>query len=117
VMTGVPGSPSPTPPDTPSSPNPADTQTGVSTSPTLLWSSATALSWDVYFGTASNPPLVASAVNAASYTQAPLANNTPYFWKIVARNDAGTTTGPIWSFTTLAQVTGPAHHRHGRFHR
>src|SRR5262249_38276057 len=43
-------------PGTPSSPSPANAATGVSTAPTLTWSSSGATSYDVKFGT-SNPPL------------------------------------------------------------
>ena len=51
-----------------------------------------------------DPPLVASNISSASYTPA-LTASTTYFWKIVARNSAGTTTGPVWSFTTGAAST------------
>jgi hypothetical protein len=38
-------------PSTPSAPSPADGATGVTSSPTLTWSSQFATSYDVYFGT------------------------------------------------------------------
>ena len=31
-----------------------------------------------------------------------LANGTKYYWQVAARNEAGTTAGPVWSFTTVA---------------
>jgi hypothetical protein len=34
--------------------------------------------------------------------------NTRYYWQIVARNAGGTSTGPVWSFTTAPQSTGGA---------
>src|SRR6185369_11494661 len=50
-------------------------------------------------------------------------NGTTYFWQVVARNDGGTTAGPVSSFTTLAPLTNgdiviyasaiPASGRHG----
>jgi len=97
------GAQPPSPPGTPASPSPADAATGVSTSPTLTWSSTNATSYDVKFGTA-NPPTttVSSGQAAASYAPAGLANSTTYYWQIVATNTAGSTTGPVWSFTTAA---------------
>ena len=36
-----------------------------------------------------------------------LLTSTKYFWQIVARNAGGTTTGPVWSFTTAAAPPPP----------
>lgn len=71
----------------------------------LTWNSAAgATSYDVYFGTSSNPPFVAN-VSVTSYSPS-LAENTTYFWKIVPRNTSGAATGcSIWEFST---TTGPA---------
>jgi hypothetical protein len=91
-----------TPPGTPSSPGPANGATGVVTNPTLTWSSSGATSYDVKFGTANPPPQVTTGQAAASYTPATLAFSTTYRWQIVAHNSTGTTTGPVWSFTTGA---------------
>jgi carbohydrate binding protein with CBM6 domain/phospholipase D-like protein len=99
------GAPPPVP-GTPSNPSPASGATNVSTSTTLTWSAASATSYDVYFGTASNPPLAASNVASPSYTPS-LTASTTYFWKIVAKNASGTTTGPVWSFTTAAAPPPP----------
>jgi len=90
-----------TPPGTPASPSPASGANGIGTTPTLSWTSSGATSYDVKFGTVNPPTQVVSAGQAAaSFTTAPLASNTTYFWQIVARNGAGTTAGPVWSFTT-----------------
>ena len=104
VISGPP--PPPSPPGTPSSPAPNSGTTGISVNPTLTWSASGATSYDVYFGTASNPPLVSSNQSLASYTPATLSLSTQYFWKIVAKNSAGNTTGPIWNFTTAASAGG-----------
>jgi hypothetical protein len=56
----------------------------------------------VKFGTTNPPVQVSTGQAAASYTPAPLANSTTYFWQIVATNTAGSTPGPVWSFTTAA---------------
>ena len=92
----------PPPPTAPSSPSPADAATGVSTTPTLTWSAGGATSYDVKFGTTNPPATASTAQSAASYTPAGLTNSTTYYWQIVAINASGTTTGPVWSFTTGA---------------
>ena len=80
--------------------------TGVSTNPTLTWSATGATSYDVSFGTTNPPPQVVSGISSASYTPAIVANGTTYFWQVIARNASGSTTGPVWSFTTAS--TPPA---------
>jgi hypothetical protein len=59
------------------------------TNAVLSWQSGGggASSYDVYFGTSSNPPFV---VNQASTSYTPSLNEaTTYYWKIVARNEHG----------------------------
>jgi hypothetical protein len=92
----------PQPPAAPSSPVPAHTATGVSTTPTLTWAAPGATSYDVRFGTVNPPPTVSTGQAGASHTPPALANGVTYFWQVVARNDAGQTAGAIWSFTTAA---------------
>ncbi len=56
--------------------------------------------YDVYFGTASNPPLVSSNQTANYYTPT-LAANQKYYWKVVAKNVFGNSpASDIWSFNT-----------------
>lgn len=69
--------------------------------PTLSWDNGGgALSYDVYFDT-SNPPttLVSSAQSGTTYT-ASTSDSTVYYWKIVARNNNGTASTSVYSFTT-----------------
>ncbi len=101
------GGTSAAPPASPTNPAPANGATGVSTRPTLTWTAAGATSYDVSFGTANPPPSVTTGQTTASYTPAPLAASTKYFWQIVAHNSAGSTTGPVWSFTTAAGLPAP----------
>jgi len=96
-----------TPPGAPASPSPANAATGVSTSPTLTWTAASATSYDVKFGTTNPPPTVSTGQAAASYSTPTLGNSTTYFWQIVARNGSGSTPGPVWSFTTTAVPPPP----------
>lgn len=98
---------SPPVPDAPNTPSPSNGASGVSLTPALTWVANGATTYDVYFGTASNPPLLVSAQSGATYGPSTLANSMVYYWKIVARNATGTTTGPIWSFTTLAATPPP----------
>ena len=77
------------------------------TGATLTWSATGATSYDVSFGTVNPPPQVTTNQTAASYQPATTAAGTTYFWRVVARNAAGTTTGPVWSFTTAAGAGYP----------
>ncbi|MGA3287179.1 MAG: SUMF1/EgtB/PvdO family nonheme iron enzyme [Bacteroidota bacterium] len=102
------------PPAAPSNPNPADAATDVSTSPTLSWSCSDpdgdAVTYDVYFGTSTNPTTaIATNQSTTSISRSGLTNSTTYYWKIVAKDSKDAiTTGPDWSFTTgsMVQVTG-----------
>lgn len=97
------------PPVTPSNPSPTNTATGQATSLALSWSCSDPdgdpLAYYIYFSTSSNPTtLVSTGQSASSISRNGLAYNTPYYWKIVAKDSKGaSTTGPIWSFTTGAE--------------
>jgi len=54
----------------------------------------------VRFGTANPPPFVVNQTGT-TYNPGTLANNTTYFWRIDEQNAGGTTTGTVWSFTTV----------------
>ncbi|HRW93208.1 MAG TPA: hypothetical protein P5560_09705 [Thermotogota bacterium] len=92
-------------PPTPTSPDPSDGETNVELSPTLGWSmsSTTGITYDVYFGTSSNPPKVANDISAREYSPGTLSYETTYYWKVVAQNAYGTSSSAIWDFTTLPQ--------------
>jgi hypothetical protein len=61
---------------------------------------------DVYFGTTSTPPLLASNVTVSAnstkkYTLPALTPGRTYYWKIVSKTMANkTATGPVYSFGT-----------------
>jgi hypothetical protein len=95
-----------TPPAAPSSPNPSNGATGVSTSATLTWTCSGATAYDVYINGAL---YVANQTSASVPTT--LSASTQYSWFVVAKNSAGSTTGPTWSFTTKAVtvVRGKGH--------
>ena len=93
------------PPNTPSSPNPANGTTGVSVNDDLSWTggdpNGDPVTYDVYFGTTSPPPLVSSGQSNTTYNSGTMNYNTHYYWKIVAWDNHGaSTSGSIWDFTT-----------------
>jgi uncharacterized repeat protein (TIGR03806 family) len=95
------------PPEGASHPSPADSATGVSLNPTLSWTAgAGAASHQVYFGT--SPTLGAVDLKATqsgtNYNPGILSELSTYFWRIDEVNARGTTVGPVWSFTTVAEA-------------
>jgi hypothetical protein len=94
-------------PGAPTNLYPIDGATGISLTPTLTWSgSAGASSYDVYFGTDSNCPLVSSTIGT-SY-QPPALTGGKYYWRIVAKNSFGSTSSAAISFTAeTVALTAP----------
>ncbi|RAR47505.1 GEVED domain-containing protein, partial [Flavobacterium lacus] len=81
---------------------PADLAANVVRNSTLTWTAATGspTSYDVYFGTSTNPALVTNTVGL-SYTPVVMAASTTYYWKVVPKNANGDATGCVeQSFTT-----------------
>lgn len=93
---------------------PAAAATNVPTSVTLSWEGgAWGQQYDIYFGTAKSPPLIAQNVVTGApedptgpltyetYKVSGLAPGTTYYWRIASKTMANLTVfGPIWSFTT-----------------
>jgi hypothetical protein len=92
------------PPTPPATPNPANGVSAAPTNATLSWTAGNATSYDVKFGPSNPPAQVVTGQAGTSYTPPNLAAQTTYFWQIVANNSAGSTAGPVWSFTTAAAV-------------
>ena len=94
------------PPNTPSSPSPANGSTGVSITADLSWTggdpdSGDTVTYDVYFGTTNPPAKVVSNQSGTTYDTGTMNFNTIYYWKIVAWDNHGASTvGPLWYFTT-----------------
>jgi hypothetical protein len=93
------------PPNTPSNPDPDNGDTNIDTDVDLSWKCTDddddVLSYDIYLGESSNPPLFTAGIVGRTYNPGPLDLYTTYYWKIVAKDSmGGSTTGPIWSFTT-----------------
>jgi parallel beta-helix repeat protein len=99
-------------PNTPSNPSPANHAAGVSINVNLSWTGGDpdaddTVTYDVYFGTSSTPPLKATigpysaTQSSITYDPGTLASNTEYYWQIIARDNYGITReGPLWDFTT-----------------
>ena len=72
--------------------------------PMLEWSMNYADEYQVLLGTTNPPTDVVvdwTSELATSYQTENLQNNTKYFWQVNARNEAGITTGEVYSFVTL----------------
>jgi chitodextrinase len=95
-------------PGTPAALTPPNGATGVSTTPTLTWSSSGATAYYVGFGRSNPPGQVSANQSAASYTPGTLTNNATYFWQVTAVNANGATPGPVWSFTTGTTIPPPS---------
>ncbi len=96
------------PPTTPSNPIPSDGALKQLIGLSLQWSSTDPendpLTFDVYFGTSANPPLLQSGISGVTFNPGTLAYVTTYFWKVIAHDTQGNTAeGPVWSFTTKSQ--------------
>jgi len=90
----------PIPPSEAYNPQPADTSTNVDPLSDLSWSAgANATSHDVYFGTPNPPPFIVNQT-AATYDAGIMNQSMTYYWRIVEKNEYGSATGPVWSFTT-----------------
>jgi endonuclease/exonuclease/phosphatase family metal-dependent hydrolase len=82
-------------------------QVGVTVSPTLSWQSAGATAFDLRFS-ASNPPAsFATGVTRTYYEASGLSLGTKYYWQVIAKNAAGSTAGPVWSFATEGATIPP----------
>ncbi|MGD8717700.1 MAG: hypothetical protein PVH29_02650 [Candidatus Zixiibacteriota bacterium] len=98
-------------PSEPTNPYPGANATNVATNTVLAWECTDAdgseLTFDVYMGTGSDPPLVAENISPPYYVPADdLNTETKYYWKVVAKDGSYATGGPTWSFATAAGSGG-----------
>lgn len=92
-----------------SKPYPFNGASGVSTASDIAWerSPGYGYTYDVYFGTSSNPPLVGEQ-DRIVYDPGVLLPETTYYWRVDAILGANAYTGKVYSFTTgSAPVQGP----------
>jgi PKD repeat protein len=101
------------PPYEPSNPSPPDGATNVSLNGSLSWTGGDpdvndTVTYDVYFGKTTPPPKVMTNQSGTNYDLPTLSYDTRYYWKIIAWDDHGaSTSGPVWSFTTIAAPDTP----------
>ena len=91
---------------------PANSSTKVAVNQKLRWTATDedgdTLYYDVYFGTASEPPLVSASQPSQIFDPGTLENDTTYYWRIVVSD--GKVANPeseLWSFTT-EEIPDPA---------
>jgi hypothetical protein len=122
----------PLPPTAPANIAPINSAVGQATTIKLEWEGGPwAHKYDVFFGTATNPPLLAanvSTVQSGAINGQPLLDSgsvddgvketftlpvklqpgTKYFWRVVGKTMADkTATGPVWSFVTAGTAPSP----------
>lgn len=80
-----------------SNPNPVDGATEVCIYADLGWTSGSATSHVIYFGT-SNPPPFMGNQTATTFNPGAITENTKYYWRIDEVNTGGKSTGTTWFF-------------------
>ncbi len=94
-------------PSAPTLLSPANALSGVSTTVDLAWAAAAgANSYAVYFGTSNPPPLLVQSTALLTYSPGTLTTGSTYYWKIAAVNSFGSTSSPLWAFTTGPNTGG-----------
>ena len=89
------------------SPQPPDSSESVALNSILYWmAGAGSESHDVYFGM-SIPPAFQGNQTETNFNPGELEENTTYYWRIDEVNQAGTTEGVLWMFTTLRDPLPP----------
>ncbi|MCJ7572376.1 MAG: PKD domain-containing protein, partial [Candidatus Thermoplasmatota archaeon] len=116
-------------PSIPSNPNPSTYSTAIKVNSNLSWECSDPdgdwLTYEIYFGTVSSPPLVKSVEIIPNYNPGKMDYNTTYYWKIVAKDCRGqSTSGPIWNFTScknqnpnIPTVTGETNGKIGTLYK
>ena len=98
------------PPSKAGDPSPRHNATNVSWDAALRWGEvSSATSYRVYFGTDASPDSgeFQREQSGSSFDPEPLEASTIYYWRIDSKNDAGTTTGNVWKFTTASESSTP----------
>ena len=92
-------------PNCPTLNSPSNGATNIGTAASLNWTAPTTggavVSYNVYFGTSSNPPFVANVGTALTYSPTGMTAGTTYYWKVTSVNAAGESSScTIKRFTT-----------------
>ncbi len=89
------------PPAQATGPFPANNATNVPVNTVLAWDAADgATSYEVFFGTAEPLPSIGTIAQTTIDPAGNLNTNTTYLWRVNTINEAGTTVGQTWTFTT-----------------
>ena len=93
------------PPTAPDGPDPADGATNIDVFINLSWISTDPegedITYDIYFGKISPPPLLASGHPESTYDPGKLNYTSQYYWQVVAWDTYGNSnTSDEWEFTT-----------------
>lgn len=98
-------------PATPVLLEPTNGATGVSAPVVLRWSSSNAQSADVYFGTTSSPPKIATVqtptLASQVFTVTTLQPGTKYYWKVIVWLNGKSKASTTYSFTALSNTPPP----------
>jgi hypothetical protein len=94
-------------PPIPQSPTPPDSEGDTPLALTLSWSPPAdpchPLTYDLYLGTAQNPPFYAQVAGEAALEVADLRPRRTYFWYVQVTDGQGDVVrGPTWQFTTIS---------------
>lgn|GEM_PF-2509773 len=101
-------------PNIPSNPSPANGSIAVLVNADLGWTGSDpngdSLTYDVYFGTNSAPPKIASNVTTTTFDPGTMNLGTLYYWKIIAWDSYhASTSGPVWHFLTNRVPNQPSY--------
>lgn len=95
-------------PNMPSNPVPANQATDVLLNQALSWLGGDPdddlVSYQVTLDTTSPPTMVLTTTTQTSLSNVGFITNTTYFWQVTASDGLSSTVGPIWQFTTVAQL-------------
>lgn len=97
------------PPNEPSNPIPANGAANVAIDSNLKWTGGDpdgdTVTYDIYFGTATPPPLKQENHTSTIYDPGTMSYSTTYYWQIIAYDEFEVKTeGIIWYFTTEEQT-------------
>jgi hypothetical protein len=104
-------------PREPTRPSPPDGSPDAGATPILIWDDAlpgggggqspgAGVVYDVHFGPCGDTELAATTSEAV-WSPGELEPGTTYCWQVIARDECGSTPGPVWSFTTSPPPAAP----------